>query len=221
VDLVIERSRQIPYAVVEFGDVIGLGGSWYYIPMAALSIDRANRLAILALSPKELTRLKGYPKGSLPDTTSSDWDRDIWASWERFAAKASGGGEAQLSAQEQARRAARREQPGAILASTLLSYRVVNPEGDALGEVTELMIDLEAARLAYPIISFGGFLGLGSKEFPVPPDRLRVDSSRGVLVLNVEPELFREAPGYGRGQWPDTADRFWRTTVDRYWTGGS
>jgi hypothetical protein len=42
-----------------------------------------------------------------------------------------------------------------------------------------------------------------------------------VLVLNVEPELFREAPGYGRGQWPDTADRFWRTTVDRYWTGGS
>jgi len=206
--------------VVEFGDVIGLGGSWYYIPMGALSIDRANRLAILGLQRSTLEKMTGYPKGSLPDTTSPDWDQQIRAFWEELGAPAPESLAAKLADREAELRAGRRESPGAILATGLLGYRVVNPAGQNLGEVAALMIDVEADRLAYPIIRFGGFLGLGSKQFPVPPDKLSADTSRKVLVLNVDPELFRRAPGYTEGQWPDTADRFWRRTVDEYWTRG-
>jgi len=220
-DLVIERSGQVPYAVVEFGDVLGFGGSWYYVPMGALSIDRANRLAILDLDQRMLEKMPGYPKGSLPDTSSPDWDLEIRAYWEEYLTPVSEQLAAELAARERDRRSLRLEKPGAILATELQDYGVINPLGEDLGEVEGLMIDLEATRLAYPIISFGGVLGFGAKRFPVPPDRFTVNASREALVLSVEPELFRRAPGYQRDRWPDSADRFWRRTIDEYWRSAS
>lgn len=217
VDLVIERSGQVPYAVVEFGDVLGFGGRWYYIPMGALSIDRANRLAILDVDQRMLEAMPGYPRGSLPETSSPDWDLEIRAYWEEYLTPVSQQVVAELAAREQERRTLRLEKPGAILASELQGYGVINPLGDDLGEVEGLMIDLEATRLAYPIISFGGVLGFGAKRFPVPPDRFTVNTFRDALVLSVEPELFRRAPGYQQDRWPDSADRFWRRTIDEYW----
>ena len=50
-------------------------------------------------------------------------------------------------------------QPTVLSASTITSDQVVNSEGEHLGKMHDLMIDLDSGRIAYAVISFGGFMG--------------------------------------------------------------
>src|SRR4051812_41628357 len=62
-----------------------------------------------------------------------------------------------------------RVQYGRVLsAATMIGDRVRNPAGEDLGKVEEIMIDVPSGRVAYAVVSFGGFLGIGDKLFAVP-----------------------------------------------------
>ncbi|MCO5381646.1 MAG: PRC-barrel domain-containing protein [Methanosarcina barkeri] len=61
-----------------------------------------------------------------------------------------------------------RENPQFLSASTIKGDKVVNRAGEDLGKIEELMIDLEDGRVAYAVLSFGGFLGMGNKLFAIP-----------------------------------------------------
>src|SRR6266702_4289908 len=54
-----------------------------------------------------------------------------------------------------------------LSASTISGDKVVNAAGENLGDIKELMIDLPTGRIAYAVLSFGGFLGMGEKLFAV------------------------------------------------------
>jgi sporulation protein YlmC with PRC-barrel domain len=216
-DLVVERTGNVPYAAIEFGGILGFGERWYYIPMGAFSLDRVNFTAVVDVDDRMLEEMPGFEEGELPDTAEPGWDLEIRAYWYESARPASELLAAEIDQMMEAEQEERREKPGAILASRLLDYRVVNPEGRHLGEVDDLMIDLENDRLTYPIISFGGFLELGEKHFPVPADKLAVNASEQTLVLDVEVSLFQDAPGYQKQEWPDTADLYWPKIVAEYW----
>ncbi|MBS0310422.1 MAG: PRC-barrel domain-containing protein, partial [Proteobacteria bacterium] len=55
-----------------------------------------------------------------------------------------------------------------LSSSTISGDKVVNRQGEDLGDIKDLMIDVENGRVAYAVLEFGGFLGLGSKLFAVP-----------------------------------------------------
>src|ERR1700693_59169 len=55
-----------------------------------------------------------------------------------------------------------------LAASTLAGDQVQNTAGENLGKVDEIMIDIPAGKVAYAVLSFGGFLGMGNKLFAVP-----------------------------------------------------
>ena len=57
-----------------------------------------------------------------------------------------------------------------LSASTLIGNPVRNREGEDLGKIEDFMMDLETGRVAYAVLSFGGFLGVGNKLFAVTPD---------------------------------------------------
>jgi sporulation protein YlmC with PRC-barrel domain len=57
-----------------------------------------------------------------------------------------------------------------LRSKTLFEYRVKSPQGEDLGKIEEVMIDMEIGRVAYAVLSFGGLWGLGSKWVPVPWD---------------------------------------------------
>lgn len=59
-----------------------------------------------------------------------------------------------------------------LSASTLTSDRVVNARGEDIGKIDEIMIDIPTGRIAYAVLSFGGFLGMGDKLFAIPWGRL-------------------------------------------------
>ncbi len=101
--------------------------------------------------------------------------------------------------------------------SSLAAHRIVNHQNEDLGKIEELMVDLETGRIAYAVLSFGGFLGLGDKLFAVPWSALTFDTDEKKIVLNVNKEWLKRAPGFDKDNWPDMADRAWSTRIFTYY----
>jgi sporulation protein YlmC with PRC-barrel domain len=113
---------------------------------------------------------------------------------------------------------ARKSQVSVILkASDLIGKNVVNPEGKDLGEIKNLAIDAEQGRIAYAILSFGGFLGIGDKLFAIPWGALRVGPGGDNFVLNVNKEKLEKAPGFDSDKWPDLTNREQGTELHTYY----
>ena len=105
------------------------------------------------------------------------------------------------------------------LATALLNDRVRNSAGENLGKIEDFVIDPETGNIQYAVLSFGGALGMGSKWFAIPWAALHTsDPSRGVL-LNVDTERLRHAPGFDAKNWPDMADAAWQRSIYDYYGG--
>ena len=101
--------------------------------------------------------------------------------------------------------------------SSLKGDRVVNYKGEDLGKIEEIMIDLDRGRVAYAVLSFGGFLGLGDKLFAIPWQAITVDTVKKQLILNADKALLEKAPGFDKDNWPDMADLSLGTTLYGYY----
>ncbi|WP_432540242.1 PRC-barrel domain-containing protein, partial [Kineococcus sp. SYSU DK024] len=65
--------------------------------------------------------------------------------------------------------------PELMGADTLEGDRVVNTRGEDLGKITDNMLDVQRGRIAYAVLSVGGFLGIGDKLFAVPWGAMALD----------------------------------------------
>src|SRR5260370_22411761 len=104
-----------------------------------------------------------------------------------------------------------------LSASTLAGNSVRNAAGEDLGKVDEIMIDIPSGRVAYAVLSFGGFLGLGSKLFAVPWSALKVDEDEKCFVLNAHTQSMEKAPGFDKDAWPDMSDPDWGSEIATYY----
>jgi sporulation protein YlmC with PRC-barrel domain len=111
----------------------------------------------------------------------------------------------------------------AFPASKLIGENVVDAKGDHLGKIEDLAIDFEQGRIRFAILSFGGFLGMGEKRFAVPIQTLqRFDDDR--LLLNVDRDKLKNAPGIEKDDWSKIDDRAYVTRAYEfygykpYWT---
>lgn len=107
--------------------------------------------------------------------------------------------------------------PRLMGAHTLIGNAVVNADGDELGEVKEIMLNVPAGRIEYAVLTFGGFLGFGEKLFAIPWPALILDTMNKRFVLNLSPETLRNAPGFDRGDWPDMANPQWADEMHAYY----
>lgn len=107
--------------------------------------------------------------------------------------------------------------PYIMAASTLKGDKVVNLEGEDLGKITDIMIDVPKGRVAYAVLSFGGFLGMGDKLFAVPWNALTLDAEDKCFVLSVDKEVLESAPGFDKNNWPTMADQSWATQVHTHY----
>lgn len=110
-----------------------------------------------------------------------------------------------------------------LSASSVTGDKVVNPGGDELGKIEDVMVDVQSNRIAYVVLSFGGFLGIGDKLFAVPWEALELDAAEKRFVLNESKERLENAPGFDKDEWPDFADRTFGGEIydyygkPRYW----
>lgn len=107
--------------------------------------------------------------------------------------------------------------PRVLSAGTMIGDTVRNPQGEDLGTIEEIMLDVETGRTAYAVLSFGGFLGLGDKLFAIPWKALSLDAENHQFVLDVDRETLENAEGFDKDDWPQFADRTWGTRIHEYY----
>jgi sporulation protein YlmC with PRC-barrel domain len=114
-----------------------------------------------------------------------------------------------------------------LTASSFMSDKVYNIEDEKLGEIKDIMIDLTPGKIAYVVIEFGGFLGIGEKFFAVPFKLLQVDSVKEVCILNQKKEVLENAVGFDKDHWFKTnshefenASRYWGDFIGSNTVGG-
>ncbi|HSF11113.1 MAG TPA: PRC-barrel domain-containing protein [Nitrospirales bacterium] len=104
-----------------------------------------------------------------------------------------------------------------LSSSSIVGTTVQNMGREDLGEIKDLMIDLSGGRIAYAVLSFGGFLGMGDKLFAIPWEAFQVVQEEEVLLLNVAKEKLEQAPGFDKDNWPDMADMTWGKSIHTYY----
>src|SRR6266581_2146315 len=68
--------------------------------------------------------------------------------------------------------------------------------GDKIGTIERVMIDKLSGNVAYAVLSFGGFLGMGQKHLPVPWPRLNYDRKLGAYHVDLTDEELKRAPSF-------------------------
>ena len=107
--------------------------------------------------------------------------------------------------------------PYVMAADTLEGNKVVNADGDNLGDIEHIMLDVPSGRVAYAVLSFGGFLGMGDKLFAIPWHALILDADNKCFVLDIPKERLEQAPGFNKDRWPSMADQRWAADVHRFY----
>jgi len=103
--------------------------------------------------------------------------------------------------------------------TSIKGAKVVNAKDEKLGKIEEIMIDEERGRIAYAVLSVGGWLGAGNKLFAIPWESL--ERNRDDYILRVDKSVFEGSEGYDKEKFSLTRDElayvFKRCGVQPYW----
>lgn len=106
--------------------------------------------------------------------------------------------------------------PFVMGAETLAGDSVVNVDGEDIGKLEHIMIDVRSGTIAYAVLACGGVFGAREKLFAIPWSALALDASRKCFVLDVARDRLESAPGFDRDHWPRMADPEWAREVHEY-----
>lgn len=106
-----------------------------------------------------------------------------------------------------------KETSSLIASSKVSGTSVYNPGGESMGSIDDIMIDKKSGKSAYAIVSWGGFLGIGSDYYPVPWSALKYDTGLGGYVTNMTKDRLQNAPSFKRDTDPGWGYRDFETKV--------
>lgn len=83
-----------------------------------------------------------------------------------------------------------------IAASKVTGTPVYNTAGERLGKIEDIMLEKVSGKAQYAVLSFGGFLGIGERYYPIPWEVLKYDPAAGGYVVNLDKRVLENAPSY-------------------------
>lgn len=104
-----------------------------------------------------------------------------------------------------------------ISAGKVQGTPVYNTEGETLGELYDVMIEKRSGRIAYALMSFGGFLGIGERYHPLPWASLKYDTRQGGYVVGISKEVLQSGPTVGAGEEPAWRDNDYADALHRHY----
>ncbi|MGV7206296.1 PRC-barrel domain-containing protein [Oxalobacteraceae bacterium A2-2] len=107
--------------------------------------------------------------------------------------------------------------PRLMGADTLIGEDVYNRQEEDLGDIKEIMLDMRSGSVAYAVLSFGGWLGMGDKLFAVPWQSLQLDTVNKRFILDVSKDHLKNAPGFDKDNWPDMASTEFGTQIHSFY----
>ena len=107
------------------------------------------------------------------------------------------------------------EKPASLIASDRVEGTpVFRPGGKRIGTIKRLMLDKRHGTVAYAVMSFGGFMGLGHNHYPIPWGALTYDKSLGGFRTNITEQQLKDAPEFSDDSWQD---RYWEARTHRHY----
>ncbi|VCU68744.1 PRC-barrel domain protein [Pigmentiphaga humi] len=107
--------------------------------------------------------------------------------------------------------------PHIMAADTLDGNKVYSADDEHVGSIKDIMLDVSSGRIAYAVLSSGGFLGMGDKLLAIPWSALTLDTDRKVFILDVPADVVKNAEGFDKDHWPSFADAGWATSLHTHY----
>jgi hypothetical protein len=86
--------------------------------------------------------------------------------------------------------------PSLIASDRVEGTRVYGADGKHIGSIERLIIGKQDGRVAYAVLSFGGFLGIGNDYYPLPWEKLTYDTQLDGYRIDLTKEQIEGAPSY-------------------------
>jgi hypothetical protein len=122
-----------------------------------------------------------------------------------------------MATRTQAKPLEKRETSTLIGSDKVEGTPVYRSSGDSIGQIERVMIDKLSGKVAYAVMSFGGFLGMGEDYYPLPWAVLTYNPSLGGYEANITEPQLKNAPKYSRHESWDWADRARTEKVSHYY----
>jgi hypothetical protein len=104
--------------------------------------------------------------------------------------------------------AAAQPQHSALVASDRVEGTAVyGPGNRRIGRIERLMIDKASGQVAYAVLTFGGFLGIGEDHYPLPWAKLNYETALDGYKIDVTEHELRDAPRFGKDDYWDWSGR--------------
>jgi sporulation protein YlmC with PRC-barrel domain len=107
--------------------------------------------------------------------------------------------------------------PDVMAASSLDSNTVITTDGEDVGKIKDIMLDVRSGRVAYAVLSCGGFLGMGDTLRAIPWNALTLDTDQKVFRVDITADRIKSEPGFDKDNWPSMADASWGTSLHQYY----
>ena len=106
-----------------------------------------------------------------------------------------------------------------VRASDLMEYRLVGQNGEQLGTIEDIAVDMQQGRVLYTAVSFSvGQLGAEQRMVAVPYSDILYNLNDQTVTINVTPQALEQAPsdiGFSQGNWPNSANQQWRQQLQQ------
>jgi hyperosmotically inducible periplasmic protein len=195
-DLAVDmKNGRLVEVVIGSGGVLGLGEKYRAVPPAQLTCDPATKTLQLN---GDASRFNEAPSFKLSDWDANSGRANVVEVYKYYNIKPYF-----TSSEEPVHdlKAKAVELGNVQRAEKLKGMEVQNLQGDRIGKLANLMVDLRAGRVAEVIVASGGFLGLGDEYSVVPPQSFRVGNNEDALVLDTSKETLANAPHFKADEW--------------------
>lgn len=222
-DLVVDPATgRVEFAVISL-DGESTKDRWFAVPFEKLGVptpmagkdgkaptDKDMKAEFqLKVDPAKFETVKGFPEDKWPDMTAPAWRAELE---KQFDVKSRGetpsNGDVIVARQS-------------VRLSKLLAEDLYTQTGDKLGEVNELAVDPHHARIAFVVVSTGGFLGIGDTLHAIPWDAVKAEPSGSSdakrLQVNVTKERLEKAPEFKKDQWARMSEAGWISDLYKYY----
>lgn len=103
-----------------------------------------------------------------------------------------------------------------IASDKVVGTYVYDRNGNQIGSIERIILEKRGGRVAYAVLSFGGFLGVGDDYYPLPWDVLDYNTDLNGFQVNITKEQIEGAPSYSADQDFDWGAESGRRVYDYY-----
>ena len=104
-----------------------------------------------------------------------------------------------------------------LTATSIIGDEVAINQGEHLGKIKDIMLDIQQGTISYVVMEVGGILGINEKLFAIPYKVLKLDAADQKFILHIAKDQLEQAPGFDKDHWPGTNSHEYFNGVGTYW----